>query len=56
MDTQERTPSSLSGISVSSQATVIDLAQEKLEEELEMTNSIPDEISHAPTKNATDPV
>uniref|UniRef100_H3H8J3 Uncharacterized protein n=1 Tax=Phytophthora ramorum TaxID=164328 RepID=H3H8J3_PHYRM len=57
-DSQELTPSSTSGISQSSTATVIDLAQreEEQEQEQEATDRIPDHIAHAPPMNSTDPI
>ncbi|KAG7389009.1 hypothetical protein PHYPSEUDO_011472 [Phytophthora pseudosyringae] len=47
-DSQELTPSSISGISVSSQATIIDLAQADTEEKIEATSLVPDNITHGP--------
>jgi hypothetical protein len=52
---QEFTPSSSSGISLSSD-TVIDLAQGGAEEEPETTNSIPEHIGHGPPRNSINPV
>ncbi|POM59317.1 hypothetical protein PHPALM_31969 [Phytophthora palmivora] len=45
-DAEEFTPSSISGISVSSEVTVVDLRQDKEEVVTATTNSIPDEILH----------
>ncbi|POM70251.1 Hypothetical protein PHPALM_13336, partial [Phytophthora palmivora] len=45
-DAGEFTPSSISGISVSSEATVVDLRRDKEEVVTATTNSIPDEIVH----------
>lgn len=53
-DSQGPTPSSTSGISCSSNATVIDLREPELEEKPATVNSIPDHISHGPPANSTE--
>ncbi|GMF80514.1 unnamed protein product [Phytophthora fragariaefolia] len=55
-ESQELTPSSTSGISCASDATVTDLAQAEVEREPEPTHGVPSHITHKRPDKAIDPV